>query len=273
MNASDMSASKSLPTAPAAPQPAPLLEARGLTLTRGSRTLVSRLDWQAHGGQLWCLLGPNGVGKTTLLHALAGVLPAAGVTLDGRALAQWDVQQLALERGFMPQQIHDAFSASALDTVLLGRHPHLGRWDWESDADVAIAQQALDACGMAGFAQRDVVTLSGGERQRVGLAMLLAQQPRVLLLDEPASHQDLQHQVAIFTLLRALADGGRALVAAVHDINLAARFATHALLLDGSGGTEAGPVGEMLTPERLSRIFHHPVRRIDDQGRAWFIAE
>ena len=260
-------------SAPQPDAPAPLLEAHGLTLKRGTRTLVAQLDWQARGGELWCLLGPNGVGKTTLLHALAGVLPAHGVHLNGRALGQWDMQQLARERGFMPQQIHDAFSASALDTVLLGRHPHLGRWAWEGDDDMAIARQALDDCGMAHFAQRDVVTLSGGERQRVGLAMLLAQQPRVLLLDEPASHQDLQHQVAIFKLLRALADEGRALVAAVHDINLAARFATHALLLDGAGGSEAGTVDQMLTPERLTRIFHHPVRRIDDQGRAWFIAE
>lgn len=249
-----------------------MLEAKGLTLTRGTRVLINRLDWSARGGEFWCLLGPNGVGKTTLLHTLAGILPAEGACLNGRALAGWDAQELARERGFMPQHIHDAFNASVLDTVLLGRHPHLGRWDWESDADVALARRALDATGMAAFAQRDVLTLSGGERQRVALAMLLAQQPRLLLLDEPASHQDLQHQVRIFSLLRALADSGHALVAAVHDINLAARFATHALLMDGVGGVEAGPVMEMLTPERLSRIFHHPVRKLDDAGRAWFVA-
>ena len=253
--------------------PAPLLEARSVTLVRGTRTLVAQLDWRACGGELWCLLGPNGVGKTTLLHALTGVLPVQGVFLNGRDLREWDMQELARERGFMPQHVHDAFAASALDTALLGRHPHLGRWAWESDDDVAIARRALAATGMASFAHRDVLTLSGGERQRVALAMLLTQQPRVLLLDEPASHQDLQHQVAIFSMLRALADGGNALVAAVHDINLAARFATHALLLDGAGGVEAGPAAEMLTPQRLSRIFHHPVRRIEDQGRVWFMAE
>ena len=250
----------------------PLLATRSLALARGSRTLVAQLDWRAQGGEFWCLLGPNGVGKTTLLHTLAGLLPAPGVELNGRALGAWDIRELARERGFMPQQIHDAFSASVQDTVLLGRHPHLGRWDWESDDDLAIARRALQATGMEAFAGRDVLTLSGGERQRVALAMLLAQEPRVLLLDEPGSHQDLQHQVAIFSLLRALADGGRALVAAVHDINIAARFATHALLLDGAGGAEAGPVGEMLIPDRLSRIFHHPVRRIDDQGQSWFVA-
>ena len=181
-------------------------------------------------------------------------------------------QELARERGFMPQHVHDAFNASVLDTVLLGRHPHLGRWDWESDEDMALARRALETSGMAAFADRDVLTLSGGERQRVALAMLLAQEPRLLLLDEPASHQDLQHQMTIFSCLRSLADAGRALVCAVHDINLAARFATHALLLDGAGGAEAGLAAEMLTPERLSRIFHHPVRRLDDAGRAWFVA-
>lgn len=250
-----------------------MLQTEGLTLSRGSRALLSGLDWEARGGELWCLLGPNGVGKTTLLHALAGVLPASGVLLDNRALNVWENHELALVRGFMPQHVHDAFSASVLDTVLLGRHPHLGRWDWESDEDVQLARAALAAVGMEHFAERDVLTLSGGERQRVSLAMLLAQAPSVMLLDEPGSHQDLQHQVTIFSLLRSLADSGRLLLTAVHDINLAARFGTHALLLDGLGGAEAGPIGEMLTPERLSRIFHHPVRRIDDNGKAWFVAE
>ena len=249
-----------------------VLEAHSLKLTRGPRTLVERLDWRAQSGEFWCLLGPNGVGKTTLLHTLAGLLPAPDVVLQGRALPTWDAQELARVRGFMPQHIHDAFNASVLDTVLLGRHPHLGRWDWESADDVAVAEQALATTGMQAFAARDVLTLSGGERQRVALAMLLAQQPKLLLLDEPASHQDLQHQVAIFSSLRALADSGRALICAVHDINLAARFATHALLLDGAGGAEAGPIAAMLTPERLSRIFHHPVRQLDDGGRAWFVA-
>ncbi len=250
-----------------------MLQTVGLKLSRGERMLLTDLNWQARGGQLWCLLGPNGVGKTTMLHALAGVLPSAGVSLNGRALSMWEHHELALVRGFMPQHVHDAFSASVLDTVLLGRHPHLGRWDWESEEDLQLAHAALRAVGMEAFTERDVLTLSGGERQRVSLAMLLAQSPAVMLLDEPGSHQDLQHQVTIFTLLRSLADQGRLLLTAVHDINLAARFGTHALLLDGEGGADAGPIGEMLTSERLSRIFHHPVRRIDDNGKAWFVAE
>jgi iron complex transport system ATP-binding protein len=156
---------------------------------------------------------------------------------------------------------------------LLGRHPHLGRWDWEGPRDLEIARQALETTGTQALASRDVLTLSGGERQRVALAMLLAQEPRLLLLDEPSSHQDLQHQVKIFSVLRGLAEAGCALVAAVHDINLAARYATHALLLDGAGSADAGPIDTMLTPDRLSRVFRHPVRRLDDQGRAWFIAD
>lgn len=248
------------------------LQTKGLTLYRGARKLLADLNWQAQGGEFWCLLGPNGVGKTTLLHALAGVLPCAGIELNSHKLETWQHQELARVRGFMPQHVHDAFSASVLDTVLLGRHPHLGRWDWESDEDVQLARAALRSVGMEAFADRDVLTLSGGERQRVSLAMLLAQSPAVMLLDEPGSHQDLQHQVTIFTLLRSLADQGRLLLAAVHDINLAARFGTHALLLDGEGGAEAGPIEEMLTPERLTRIFHHPVRRIDDNDKAWFVA-
>ena len=250
-----------------------LLQTRALALVRGARELVAALDWSVCEGEFWCVLGPNGVGKTTLLHSLAGLLPSTGIDLQGRPIGAWDPEQQARLRGFMPQQIHDAFSASVQDTVLLGRHPHLGRWDWEGARDLEIARQALETTGMQAMASRDVLTLSGGERQRVALAMLLAQEPRLLLLDEPSSHQDLQHQVKIFSLLRGLAEAGCALVAAVHDINLAARYATHALLLDGAGGADAGPVDTMLTPERLSRVFRHPVRRLDDQGRAWFIAD
>ena len=240
---------------------------------RGSRTLVAGLDWRASAGEFWCLLGPNGVGKTTFLQALAGIPALSEVCLNGLPMTGRDIREVACERGFMPQDVHDAFGASVFDTVLLGRHPHLGRWDWEGEDDLAIVRRALEQTGMATFAQRDVLTLSGGERQRVALAMLLAQAPQVMLLDEPASHQDLQHQMAIFSLLRSLAQAGNILVVAVHDINLAARFATHVLMFDGAGGVLAGTATTLLTPENLSAVFHHPVRRLEDQGRAWFIAD
>jgi iron complex transport system ATP-binding protein len=248
-----------------------MLATHALSLKAGSRVLVERLDWSAAAGEFWCLLGPNGVGKTTLLRALAGVPPRAEVLLQGRALSGWEPRELARMRGLMPQQAHDAFSTSVLETALLGRHPYLDAWAWESAADVALARANLARVGMDALAARDVLTLSGGERQRVALAQLLTQDPAVMLLDEPSSHQDLRQQIAVFDLLRDLAGAGKTLVAAVHDINLAARYATHALLLDGQGGATAGPVAEVLTPAHLTRIFGHPVRKIEDAGGSAFV--
>ena len=248
-----------------------VIATRALMLKVGARVLVEQLDWSAGTGEFWCLLGPNGVGKTTLLRALAGVPPLDAVLLHGQALPTWEPRALARVRGLMPQQTHDAFSASVLETAMIGRHPHLDAWVWESGEDVTSTRASLARVGMAQLATRDVTTLSGGERQRVALAQLLTQDPAIMLLDEPSSHQDLRQQIAVFDLLRELGRGGKTLVAAVHDINLAARYGTHALLLDGAGGAIAGSVDTVLTTAHLTRIFGHPVRKIEDADGSAFV--
>src|SRR5262245_30502719 len=242
-----------------------LLEARGLTLRAGARTLVSQLALQVHAGQLWCVLGPNGSGKTTLLHTLAGLRrPAAGsVACCGLDIAHTPPEQLARRRGLLTQSVHDSFSARALDVVLLGRHPHHDRWSFgDSDDDRRVALEALATVDATALAARDVTALSGGERQRVAVAALLAQQVPLMLLDEPTAHLDLKHQIGLLAHLQQLvAGGGRAAVLALHDLNLAARFASHALLFGPRGGTRAGPAHEVMDDAALSQVFDHPLRR------------
>ncbi len=255
----------------------PLLEVQGLTLRAGGRTLVRELSFRLNRGEMWCLLGPNGAGKTTLLHTAVGLreLQEGGsVHLAGRALDDWPPSEAARVRGFLPQTTHDAFSASVAEIVLLGRHPYLARWQWEGEGDRESVVAALRAMDLAGFEDRDVLTLSGGERQRVALAALLVQDPPLLLLDEPVSHLDLHHQVLVLEHFGRLArEQGKGVLFTVHDLNLAARFADHALMLTPHGTVRPGPIGEVMTEPDLSCAFGHRVARLDVAGRTLFIPE
>ena len=253
---------------------APLLEVDGLTLSVASRPLVRDLDFSVCPGDLWCVLGPNGAGKSTLLHTLVGLREAqAGVVrLAGKDLQAWSALEAARRRGFLPQAFHDSFSSSVLDCVVLGRHPHLSRWQWEDEDDREIALVALAQVDLAGLAERDVLTLSGGERQRVALASLFAQDAPLLLLDEPVSHLDLHHQVLVLEHLGLLArERGRGVLFTVHDLNLAARFASHALLLTPQGTVRHGPVAAVMTENELSAAFGHRIACVEAAGRILFV--
>jgi iron complex transport system ATP-binding protein len=253
----------------------PLLDASGLTLRAGTRELARNLSLCVRAGELWCVLGPNGSGKTTLLHTLAGVhAPAAGrVRLMGSDLAHAAAEQTARWRGLLTQTVHDSFSATALEVVLLGRHPHHDRWSFDDDEDRRIAHEALAAVDAAALSARDVITLSGGERQRVAIAALLAQRVPLMLLDEPTAHLDLKHQIGVLEHLRTLVQaGGAAAVIALHDLNLAVRFASHALVLGGAGPI-AGTIEEVMTEGTLSAAFDHPLRRLRTGTRWTYVAE
>jgi len=238
---------------------APRLSCRGLALSVAGRTLLSNLDFDARAGECWVVIGPNGAGKTTLVSALAGLRePAAGeIAYDGKKISQLGPRERARIRGFLPQDSVDYFPASVLETALVGRHPHLRRWQWESASDIDRARSALAAFGLTGLDARDARTLSGGERRRLALAALVAQDPALLVLDEPSSHLDLGQQVAALDTLAALArDGGRALVMVLHDLHLALRYADHAIAL-GGGRAIAGAAGDVLCAPTLSELFGH----------------
>jgi len=244
---------------------APELVLHDLRVAVDGRVLVERLSMTATAGQLWCVVGPNGAGKSTWLSVLAGLRSPDGgsVALDGVPLADWPPLAMARRRAFLPQTLHDTFPITVYDAVMTGRHPHLARWEWEGDADARAVDAAVSALQLQSLAERDVRTLSGGERQRVAMAAVVAQEARVLLLDEPVAHLDLHQQVAVLRLLReGCRKQGWLVVLTVHDLNLARRFATHALLMDGAGHTTAGIAAEVLTPEHCARVLRTPIAEV-----------
>ncbi len=249
------------------------LGCRDLAVAVPGRQLVERLDLELARGDFLAVLGRNGAGKTLTLLTLAGLrAPASGeVRLRGRPLAERKRSQVAKELALLPQTVEDAFPATVLETVLIGRHPHIGPLGWELEADRRIAGRALASVGLAAFADRDIGTLSGGERRRAAIAQVLTQEPDVYLLDEPTNHLDPQHQLDVLQLFINEARKGATVIATLHDVNLAARFATRCLLLFGDGRWELGPTASVLTEERLSELYAVPMEALRWRGHDLFV--
>jgi iron complex transport system ATP-binding protein len=260
--------------AAARPTADPRLAARAVSVHAGARELVRGLSIEFSPGEVVVILGRNGSGKTLTLHTLAGLRkPAAGeVALDGVPLAQLKRRAIALRLGLLPQDLEDAFVTTAMETVLIGRHPHLALWQWESAEDERLAQAALAAVDMGDFAGRRTDTLSGGEQRRVAVAALLAQQPGIFLLDEPTNHLDPHHQLVVLGLFRELARSGRTVITTLHDPTLAARFADRVLLLHGDGRWTLGAVSAALTAATLSELYLAPMMELDQDGRRVFVS-
>ncbi len=248
----------------------PMLSTQQLDLSIGNTQVCQALDLTIDAGQRWAILGRNGIGKTTLLHALAGFKTEhhASVHYQNKSLEQWPASDLALMRGLLPQHHDDHFPSTVLETALTGRHPHIKSWQWESEHDVAHARRALAQLELSDLEQRSIHQLSGGERQRLAIATLLTQDPKLLLLDEPTNHLDIQHQISSLELLKSLAlEKQKAIVMTLHDVNLAQRFCSHALLLFGQGQFMAGSIATTLDSHTLSQLYQHPIKAIaSDQG-------
>lgn len=227
---------------------------RGTDLTAAVRDVSVDVE----PGSITGLLGPNGCGKTSLLKLLSGIAtPQHGqVTLDGTPLRELPRREVARRIAVVPQETHPAFDYSALEMVLMGRHPHLGTFQLEGPDDVSVAREALVATGTAHLADRAYMTLSGGEKQRVVIASALAQQPRILLLDEPTASLDIGFQLEIQTLLLGLnRDRGVTMVLATHDLNLAAAMCHRLVLMRGGSVIAQGATADVLTAANIRHLY------------------
>jgi iron complex transport system ATP-binding protein len=243
-----------------------LLSTRELTVHIAGKTVCRELSLALKAGQVWGLLGVNGVGKTTLLHTLAGLRPpeTGEVLLDGVSIHGLPRRQVARRLGLLLQDEADTFPGTVLETALMGRHPWLGRWQWEGETELTQAHAALADVGLEGLANRQINTLSGGERRRLALATLLTQDPQLLLLDEPTNHLDPRHQIELLDLLgQRVRHEDKALLMIVHDINLATRFCDHVILLFGDGEARCGPLVEVVDAQSLSRLYGQPMISVD----------
>lgn len=225
-------------------------------------------------GQFVAVLGPNGSGKTTLVRIALGALsPARGsAEIEGRPAHSWPRQELARLVGVVPQREDNLFPQRVRETVLLGRYPHLSMWGRERPEDHAAVQRALAACDAEQLAGRWLWTLSGGEYQRVRIARALAQEPKLLVLDEPGVSLDLKHEMGLFELVRGLVDTqGLGVLMITHDLNLAARFADSLLLLSDGRAVAAGAPAEVLTQDVVESVFAWPVAMQTIDGRPQMI--
>jgi iron complex transport system ATP-binding protein len=252
------------------PLPEIVVALEGVCLRAGTRELVAGLTLQVRRGERWVVLGPNGAGKSSLLAVLAGLRCAESgrVTLAGRGFERWTVDALAGCRALLADRWLDPFAATVLETVLTARY----RFGADDGEGLALALAELDRLDCAELADHDVRTLSRGERQRVALATALAQDTPLVLCDEPTSHQDPRHQALVLQRLAQLP--ARTLLASMHDVNAAARLATHVLLLSGRGRWLAGPAAATLTTEALSDLFGAPFAEVPaaDGSRLFHLA-
>lgn len=255
----------------------PRLQCQNLDVAIADLKLVSALSLDVLPGEFVCVIGRNGAGKSTLMHTLAGLNPPTGGTIDlsGQSLPSLSRAEIARRTALLTQQQDDAFPATVLETVLLGRHPHLGFWEWESQQDLQIAKQALSSVGLSELGGRDIATLSGGERQRVALATVLAQQAGLYLLDEPLNNLDPNHQLIVLQVFKSLCTAGATTIAILHDLNLVSRFADKVLLLFGpeqDGQWLYGSQDECMTAENLTRLYDTSIERLSHAGRTLFVA-
>lgn len=239
-----------------------MLRVRDVTVRYGEHVAVDHLSFDLRAGQWLMLVGPNGAGKSTMIEAISRGVPYTGeILLEGKDIRRLKPAQLAREIGVLSQKNAVGYAYTVEEVVALGRYAHasgfLSARDGEGEDWVS---KALEQTGLTSLRRASVLTLSGGELQRAFLAQVFAQNPRILILDEPANHLDLVYQKHIFSLIAEwLKQPGRAVISVVHDLSLAKRYGTHAVLLHHGRGVAQGAVREVLTPGNLQSVYEMDV--------------
>lgn len=246
------------------------IEADAVSYRVDSTALVEAVSFAVDAGEFLAVVGPNGAGKSTLLRLLAGELdPSSGaVKILGDPTRRTSLAELAKRRSFLGQLVASEVPFTAREVVQMGRYPHRDRPENSPAEDDDAVADALERMDVSGLGDRVLKTLSSGEEQRVHLARILAQQAPVTLLDEPTTALDVGHQQLVARTLRSLAGGGAAVVAVMHDLNLAASFADRVLLLDQGRAVELGSPHEVFRSESLSAVYDHPITVIDHPFRS-----
>ncbi|GAA1670117.1 ABC transporter [Citricoccus zhacaiensis] len=242
------------------------LSAEGLTAGYDDRTVLSGLDLQIPDGELTVIVGPNACGKSTLLRSMARLLqPASGrIVLDGQDIRRWPTKEVARRVGLLPQSSVAPEGITVADLVARGRYPHQSLLSGWSTEDERAVNEAMTATDITSLAARHVDELSGGQRQRVWIAMVLAQQTPLILLDEPTTFLDIAHQLEVLDLVAALRSEGRTVVAVLHEINMAARYATHLIAMRSGAVVAQGPPADILTEGLVHEVFGVRARIIPD---------
>jgi len=253
-----------------------LFQAKSLTVHIGQKQICKDFNFNLKHGESWGILGRNGIGKTTLLHVFAGLRHADSgeLFIEEQLLNSLKRKVIAKKIGVLLQDSHDTFPSTVIETVMTGRYPHVPFWGIESGRDIAISNQALVDVSLETMSGRQIDTLSGGERRRLALATLIVQNPLLWLLDEPANHLDLHHQIILLQLMkhRAIKSGG-ALMMVLHDVNLLSRFCSHAMLIIDHENIICGHVNDVLNQENLESLYQHGVRVVSSGDHNYFFPD
>jgi iron complex transport system ATP-binding protein len=234
-----------------------MLTVKGLSVTLGGKPILQNIHFDVQPGQWLMLVGPNGAGKSTLLHALSQGVPYRGaIAFEGQEVARMKAAQRARLMGLLSQRHEVGYAFTVQEVIRLGRYAQRSHWQGSGEADQLAVLEAARATGLTELMDHSVLTLSGGELQRVFLAQIFAQQPRLLLLDEPANHLDLQYQAQVFEMIQDwLQQPSHAVISVVHDLSLARRYATRGLLLNRGQQVAFGDPGEVLSASHLQAVW------------------